>query len=99
MLTALQTAAQAMLNAIDAVDADGELDSRIDGTLIDNLRAAAEGSYCDVSIRLAAAEQALQALYDEQNGAPLLRHRITWQRAMRLVEEALAAKEGGKRAD
>lgn len=37
---ALREAAQAMLDAVDIVDADGELDGRIDGTLIDNLRRA-----------------------------------------------------------
>jgi hypothetical protein len=38
----LLAAARAMLAAVDVVDADGELDGRIDGTLIDNLRAATE---------------------------------------------------------
>jgi hypothetical protein len=39
---------------------------------------------------------ALQNLADEQNGAPLERHRDEWQLAMDEARDALAATEGAK---
>jgi len=35
--------------------------------------------------------EALQALYDEQNGPPLIRNQAQWESAMREAETALAA--------
>lgn len=34
-------------------------------------------------------KEALQALYDEQNGPPLIREEAEWNAAMRLAEECL----------
>lgn len=39
------------------------------------------------------AREALQALYDEQNDAPLENRRVQWGYAMTLAREALAAME------
>lgn len=41
--------------------------------------------------KLAAAEDALQALYDFQNGCPLPSYRVGWTAAMVAAENVLAA--------
>jgi hypothetical protein len=38
--------------------------------------------------------EALQALYDEQNGAPLELHRDDWERAMEMASVAIAKARG-----
>lgn len=44
--------------------------------------------------KLKTAEDALQALYDEQNGPPLIRDRDSWQAAMDKAEQALGEGSG-----
>ena len=43
----------------------------------------------ELSTRLAAAEDALQALYDYQNGCPLPTYRVGWTAAMVMAENVL----------
>ena len=40
--------------------------------------------------------EALQALYDEQNGPPLIRHQAAWEAAMEKARAAIKAVEDGK---
>ena len=40
--------------------------------------------------------EALQALYDEQNGPPLIRHQAAWEAAMEKARAAIKAVEEGK---
>ena len=40
--------------------------------------------------------EALQALYDEQNGPPLLRHQSAWEAAIEKARAAIKAVEGEK---
>lgn len=47
------------------------------------------GRASDVEERAARLEAALQALYDEQNGPPLLKHQDAWEAAMKLARAAL----------
>ena len=44
---------------------------------------------CDVYVQNANLKEALQELYDWQNGPPLLRHEIEWKNAMKMASEAL----------
>ena len=49
----------------------------------------------DLQAQLHALRNALQALYDEQNGPPLIRAKGSWQAAMDEAERLLGTK-GGK---
>lgn len=74
----------------DVIDADLKSAAHHDEAAAELRRLAAVEAQRDALL------EALQALYDEQNGPPLIRHQAAWEAAMEKARAAIKAVEEGK---